>query len=85
MNTIPDEAIEAAEFNLTPTSKGFTLFEHWETGKDGKHYPLLVSSTPINMTLKPGDLVLRRAWAPASTPTLCNRDEIATLFGSRRE
>lgn len=67
-----EAAIAPADFNPTPTAEGFALWEHWETGKDGRHYLLLVSSSSVGMTLRPGDFILHRAWAPASTPVVHN-------------
>ena len=64
--------IEASEFNPTPTSEGFAMWEHWETVSGGRKALLSVSSTSFDMVLKPGDFILQRFWAPASTPIVYN-------------
>ncbi len=70
------EPVNAAEFNPTPESMGFGLWEHWETGEDGKRYLLLVSSSTVGMELKPGDFIMHRAWAPASMPIVHNSADL---------
>ena len=73
-----NQAIDPAEFNPTPTSEGFALWEHWETDGKGKRYLLQVSSSTAGMKLRPGDFILHRSWAPASTPYVYNRAQEAT-------
>ena len=65
--------IKQAEFNPTPESEGFTLWEHWETLGDGKKYLLDVSSNTRLMVLKPGDYIVQRTWAPAGKAQPHNR------------
>lgn len=67
------EKINPADFNPDRTSEGFALFEHWETNEWGGHELLLVASTPQGIEMKPGDFILHRHWAPASTPMVYNR------------
>lgn len=73
------ERIDAAEFNPQPTSEGFSLWEHWETDARGKRQLLLVSSSTVGMELRPGDFILHRHWAPASTPIVHNRAAVLGL------
>lgn len=65
--------INQADFNPTPESEGFTLWEHWETLSTGKKYLLEVSSSSRPMALKPGDFLVQRTWAPAGKAQLRNR------------
>lgn len=61
----------AGHHNPAPDSTGVTLYEHWE--QDGKVMSLLwVSSSPVGMKLKAGDIILCRSWAPSGEPTIYN-------------
>lgn len=62
--------MSAAEmFNPSRNSTGLVLFEHWEQDSKGRPSLLYVSSTrPV--TLDPGDVVVRRTWAPAGLPDI---------------
>lgn len=73
-----NQPIDPAEFSPTPTSEGFALWEHWETDSKGQRHLLLVSSSTVGMKLRPGDFILHRSWAPASTPYVYNRAQEAT-------
>lgn len=67
-----DEYTDLRRYNPTPQSTGMDMYEHWE--RDGGRMALLtVSSTPVGMELRPGDVILRRRWGPASEPEMYNR------------
>lgn len=56
-------------FNPSRNSTGLVLFEHWERDSKGRPNLLHISSTqPV--TLEPGDVVVRRTWAPAGSPDI---------------
>ena len=60
-------------FNPCPDSSGFVLFEHWETTGPDEYHLLNIAATPLDMTLAPGDWIIRRRWAPGAEPTLYSR------------
>lgn len=62
----------AEMFNPSRNSIGITLYEHWEQDLRGVPNLLYVSSTPPR-TLDPGDVVLRRTYAPAGAPDVLSR------------
>ena len=63
---------------LTPYTQPVTvdLFEHWERVDRGHagvgYYLLAVSSTPVGMTLKPGDAIVKRTYMPISPAAVFN-------------
>ena len=61
--------VALTRFSPCPDSTGEVLFEHWENA-DGSPALLLAASSPNGMHLQPGDVILRRVWAPAGVATL---------------
>jgi len=57
----------ADRHNPCPGSVGFMMFEHWEG-----EYLLSVASVPDGMRLEPGDVIIKRTWAPAGEPIVYN-------------
>ena len=76
--------MSAAEmFNPSRTSTGLVLFEHWEQDSRGRPNLLFVSSTqPV--TLDPGDVVVRRTWAPAGAPDIITGAAVVGQEGESR-
>lgn len=63
--------VALTRFSPCPDSTGEVLFEHWENAL-GRPSLLLVASSPDEMRLQPGDVILRRVWAPAGRPEVYN-------------
>lgn len=74
-----DDPTYPEHFNPCPDSYGADLFEHWETTAPDEYSLLSIAATPVGMTLRPGDWILRRRWAPASEPTTYNRARLTDL------
>lgn len=76
--------MSAAElFNPSRNSMGMVLFEHWEQDSRGRPNLLYVSSTqPV--TLDPGDVVVRRPWAPAGLPDIVGGAVVVGQEGEQR-
>ena len=61
-----------SDFNPCPDSTGLDLFELWESLASGGHFLVAVAGSPADWVLKPGDTIVRRRWAPASSPAIYN-------------
>lgn len=61
-----------SDFNPCPDSAGLDLFELWESLASGDHFLVAISGSPADWTLRPGDTIVRRRWAPASSPAIYN-------------
>ena len=61
-----------SDFNPCPDSTGLDLFELWESLASGDHFLVAIAGSPADWMLKPGDTIVRRRWAPASSPAIYN-------------
>ncbi|QYC53605.1 hypothetical protein SEA_NORVS_121 [Gordonia phage Norvs] len=61
----------ANDFNPSPLSEGWELYEHWQIDKDGQPYLCVVTSSVYDVgDLDPGDFILRRRWGAAGVPEI---------------
>ncbi|ANA86279.1 hypothetical protein SEA_LOZINAK_122 [Gordonia phage Lozinak] len=61
----------ASDFNPSPLSEGWELYEHWQIDKDGEPYLCVITSSVYDVgDLDPGDFILRRRWGAAGVPEI---------------
>ena len=63
----------SAAFSLGLDGHGLDLFELWEATPGGEASFLAVSGTVADLgPLSPGDVIVKRRWAPAGEPIVLN-------------
>lgn len=62
------ESRDLEHLNPAPTSTGMTMYEQWTEDPVRKPYLVVAASTPFDMKLEPGDVIVQRRWAPAGAP-----------------